>query len=54
MVTAVCFQEWQSSLWGLGGGGEAALNYSIQIYTELSEIIGITYVHSDGGRQPVL
>ena len=21
MVTAVCFQEWQSSLWGLGGGG---------------------------------
>lgn len=55
MVTAVCFQEWQSSLWGFGGGGEAALNYSIQIYTELSEIIGITYVRrSDGGRQPVL
>lgn len=44
MVTAVCLQEWQSSLWG-----ETALNYSIQIYTELSEIIGITYVNGDGG-----
>lgn len=49
MVTAVCLQEWQFSLWG-----GTVLNYSIQIYTELSEIIGITYVNSDGGRQPVL
>lgn len=49
MVSAVCLQEWQSSLWG-----GTVLNYSIQIYTELSEIIGITYVNCDGVRQPVL
>lgn len=29
MVTAVCFQEWQSSLWGFGGGeGSAQLQHS--------------------------
>lgn len=27
--------------------GGTELNYSIQIYTELSEIIGVTYVNSD-------
>lgn len=46
MGTAVCLQEWQSSLWDKRRGG-AALNYSIQIYTELSEIIHITYVNND-------
>ena len=30
------------------------LNYSIQIYTKLSKIIGLTYVSSDRGRQPAL
>lgn len=35
-------------------GSLLALNYNIQIYTKLSEIIGITYVNSDSGRQSVL
>lgn len=31
---------------------EGALNYNIQISTELSAITGTAYVCGDGGRQP--
>lgn len=58
MTTAVCLQEWQFQPSGKekrrGEGGRSALNYCIQIYTELSEIIAVTYVSCDGCWHPVL
>lgn len=57
MTTAVCLQEWQANPLGKkkkGEGGRSALNYCIQIYTELSEIIAVTYVSCDGCWHPVL
>lgn len=38
--------------WRVKEEGEGALNYNIQISTELSAITGTAYVSGDGGRQP--
>lgn len=38
--------------WRVKEEGEEALNYNIQISTELSAITGTAYVSGDGGRQP--